>query len=454
MKQQFLMMLIFLTFSAPIFAESSSNQTADLQRETQEFYDIQPLPEEDLDQNLYIWGVGLSYPNSNYYEIGQKIVKANYQLGANMKDQKLEEWDTQQKIQHVNDYLKEGEQPLRFNHIFIEENGRKRINVCNRYDDKGCIQATIADADKIMALNIENDILQKRYESLPSSINQSVGYFHPYSFADAAYPDIASIVSLLDLDAANAVLDLHRGDRDKGIERLERISFFANMKHQGTLTLPTLQLNVQQALNQTVNALLNEKLLDPNDPFLTRLYADDIDRFDHKIREALKWQAKSLMQNNLYLYQDYKTQLMDVMKDEQIDLEDEKKVAEFLYQYYKSYEASLAQDQLDPKAFHQTIPDIEGLPFNIYLASPYEYLMQAKYQKAYELLLRAKIKVLKGESLNADDQVELDEENSILYINFDEGLEEGSPLLPQPIRWFNQGRQFLGRLEVAIPKVK
>ncbi len=100
------------------------------------------------------------------------------------------------------------------------------------------------------------------------------------------------------------------------------------------------------------------------------------------------------------------------------------------------------------------MPNIEGLPFNIYLASPYEYLMQAKYQKAYELLLRAKIKVLKGEALNADDQVELDTENSILYIDFDEGLEEGSPLLPQPIRWFNQGRQFLGRLEVAIPKVK
>jgi len=50
--------------------------------------------------------------------------------------------------------------------------------------------------------------------------------------------------------------------------------------------------------------------------------------------------------------------------------------------------------------------------------------------------------------------VQLDQENSMLYISFEEKLEEGSPLLPQSIRWFNQGRQFLGRLEVAIPEVK
>ena len=454
MKQQFLMMLIFLTFNASTFAETNANQTSDLQREIEEFYDIQPLPKSSLEQNLYIWGVGLSYPNDDYYEVGRKIAESNYLLGQEMKSKQLENWDLKQNIRYVNDYLVGDEALLRFSHLFSEQNGRKRINVCNRYDDENCIQATITDAEQILALNVENEILQKRYESFPLLVNQSTGYFHPYSFADAAYPDITSLISLIDLDAANAVLDLSSGNRDKGIERLERISFLASLPHNGTLTFPLLQLNIQQALNQTINALLNEQLLDPNDPFLTQLYREDVNRFDHKIRAALKWQTKAMMQNNLYLYQDYKAKLLDVVKDEKIDLEDEKKVAEFLYQYYKNYEASLAQENLDPKVFQQAMPNIEGLPFNIYLASPYEYLMQAKYQKAYELLLRAKIKVLKGEALNADDQVELDTENSILYIDFDEGLEEGSPLLPQPIRWFNQGRQFLGRLEVAIPKVK
>jgi hypothetical protein len=454
MKQQFLMMLIFLAFHASAFAKTDVNEKINLSPEMVEFYEIQPLPKASLEQNLYIWGVGLSYPHDDYYEVGRKIAEANYLLGQEMKSGQLENWDIKQRIRYVNDYIVGDEELLRFNHIFTEQNGRRRINVCNRYDDDNCIQATLNDAEQIAILNQENSILRERYESISSTINKSVGYFHPYSFADAAYPDITSLISLIDLDAANAVLDLSLGHRDKGVERLERISFLANLSHNGTLTLPLLQLNIQQALNQTINALLNEGLIEADDPFLMKLYSQDINRFDHKIRSALKWQAKAMMQNNLYLYQDYKDKLLDVVRDEQLDLEDEKKVAEFLYRYYKTYEASLEQTNIDPQFFQQKTPKIDGLPFNIYLASPYEYLMQAKYQKMYELLLRAKIKVLKGEALNEDDHVELDEENSILYINFDEGLEEGSPLLPQPIRWFNQGRQFLGRLEVAIPKVK
>lgn len=454
MKQQFLMMLIFLAFNAFAFAKIDVNKKIELSSEMAEFYEIQPLPKSDLEQNLYIWGVGLSYPHDDYYEVGRKIAEANYLLGQKMKSEELENWDVKQKIRHVNDYLVGDEELLRFNHLFTEQNGRKRINVCNRYDDFNCIQATLNDAEQIAILNQENSILRKRYESISSTINKSVGYFHPYSFADAAYPDITSLISLIDLDAANAVLDLSLGHRDKGIERLERISFLANLSHNGTLTLPLLQLNIQQALNQTINALLNERLIEADDPFLVKLYSQDIDRFDHKIRAALKWQAKTMMQNNLYLYQDYKDKLLDVARDEQIDLEDEKKVSNFLYQYYKNYEASLEQTDIDPKFFQQKTPKIDGLPFNIYLASPYEYLMQTKYQKAYEQLLRAKIKILKGESLDMNDGVQLDQNNSMLYINFEETLEEGSPLLPQPIRWFNQGRQFLGRLEVAIPKVK
>ncbi|MGL4673420.1 MAG: hypothetical protein ACRCXK_01030 [Wohlfahrtiimonas sp.] len=453
MKNNWITLLVFCVtngfFSMPSYAESPEN----LPENIVEFYKIKPLSINSDDQNLYIWGIGFNYPKDNYYAIGQQIAKANYQLGESMKADQLGEWDTQQRIQHIHDYLDQGEELLKFNNPFAS-NGSKRINACNRYDDKKCIQKTIENAAEIEQLTKMNQVIRERYESIPYTMNKSIGYFHPYSFADAAYPDIASILNIIDLYAANAVIDFSRGEKTKGFERLERIRFFVDMSHEGTLTLPLIQLNIQQALNQTINALLNAKLIEPNDPFLSQLYSQDIDRFDHRIRQALKWQAKTLMQNNLYLYQDYKNKLIDVMKDEMIDLEDERNVAIFLYDYYKTYEDSLNQAIIDSKLFQQVTPHIEGLPFNVSLSSPYEYLMQAKYQKAYEQLLRAKIKVLKGEALEPQDNVQLDQKNSMLYISFEEKLEEGSPLLPQSIRWFNQGRQFLGRLEVAIPEVK
>lgn len=454
MKRIFLMMSILLAMSASAFEATVENKTVDMPKSVADFYDIQPLSDEYLDQNLYVWGVGLNYPHQNYYEIGRKVVQLNYQLGQQIAVKSLEMQESQFNISHVQDYLKDEEVLLRFQYLLSEDIGRKRINECNRYANQTCIQATIMDADNIAQLNRVNQMLRERYESLPIMINHSVGYFHPYSFAHAAYPDMATVMSLLDLDGANAVLDFHQGHSEQGIKRLERISFFANILHNGTLTLPILQVNVQQALNQTVNALLDAGLLAPDDPVLTELYNRDVNRFDHKVRDALAWQAKAIIQNDLHLYHDYREKLIKLVGSESIGLKDEKEVAQLLYQYYVDYIVLLDQMLITLEDVQQSPPEIEGVPFNIYLASPYEYFMQTKYQKSYEKLLRTKIKILKGDGVTLDDDMQWDEEKSTLYIDLDESVENGSPLLPQPIRWFSQGQNTLNRLEVAIPKVK
>lgn len=451
LNQQILVMLICLALKAPIFAEVYPHKIKNLPKEQAEFYEISKLQAQDLEQNLYAWGLGISSPKENYYEIGQALAHANYQLGIRMQLDELSTWQAKQKAKRIYDYLSEDEQLLKFINPFIQINGKKRINMCNRYDDQGCIQETIGNYDQISALNRDNAVLQKRYEAIPQNVKQSIGYIHPYSYPIAAFPDIGTILSLLDLDLANAVIDLSNGQKMRGIERLERISFFANLSHSGTLTLPSMQLNIQQALNQTINGLLDEKLLDPNDEVLERLYELDIDRFDQKFRDALKWQAKYMMQNNLFLYQDYKENLMEIKADDVISLEDDLIIAGLFYKRYKAYEAALDEMTLEPNSFHQVTLHVENLPFNITLTSPYEYLMQAKYQKAYEKLLRAKIKILKGESFEEDDEIKRDQEKSRLYIEFKEKAEEGAPTLPQSMRWFNKDRRFLERLEVDIP---
>ncbi len=447
-------MFILLAFNSFVVAKDESNTMQNLSQEVKDFYDIQPLSLDKLEQNLYIWGVGLNYPKSNFYDIGRKVVQANYALGQEMQSGVLDIWGMQKKAERISLYLQDNEALLNFYHPFIAENSRKSINRCNRYNDHDCIQKTIADETQIRVLNDKNKELQQRYEDISKYIDKSVGYFHPYSFASSAYPDMASVIRLLDLDAANAVLELYYGDRTKAIERLSRINFFANIEHHGALTMPLLQLNIQQALNQTINALLDQQLLDAGDPFLTKLYSQDIERFRLKLQQSLRWQAKITTQNNLYLYQDYKSRLMDLVHDDAIALAAENDVANRLYEYYQRYEDLLIQENITVESFQKIVPYIEGVPFNVYLISPYEYLKQAQYQQAYEKLLRTKIRILKGDRLPVDDIVQLDELNSRLYIHLDDELEFGSPLLPQPMRWFDANQPFLSLLEVAIPNVK
>lgn len=430
------------------YAQSHYDHALNLPETEMKFYTVAPHAKDVFEKNIYIWGLGLNYPSDNYYEIGQKIARYNERLGQKMASDEFELWDVQQKARRVNDYI------VDIKHLLAFKSGsdnKKYYNSCNRYHDQECIQKVINDQAKIEELNATNQKLQMRYEQLEESVNRSDEFVHPFSYAISPFPDFSALLSLTDLDLANAILDFSQGKDESGIKRLKRVNYLANLQHNGTLIFPLLQLNIQQALNQTLNALLDAKLIAPDLPLLNEILSQKSDRFDQKIRTALKWQGQLLMQNNLYLYQEYKDSLPDIMKDYVVDLEASREVAELFYDYYQSYAHVLDQNNVDHAAFNTVTKNIEGLPFNVSLPSPYEYLMQAQYQRFYECLLRNKVRVLAGDEWQKECGIQEDPETKHLFIDFKNQVEGASPLLPQPLRRFSQDNPMFGRLEVTLP---
>lgn len=433
-----------LSFS--ILCQISLSKEVELPKEVVDFYTITPLPADDLDHNLYIWGISFNYPEDNYYEIGKEMAQYNYQLGEKIASEELELWEAQKKIRSLEDYL-QGEKALRF---INDLDDSQIINHCSIYGDADCIKKTVADQKRFEHLSNSNHSLQKHYEEIADITNDSVGYFHPFSYAVVTFPDVKSILKLIDLDLAQAIVDFSHGQTHQGIERLERVSYFANLTHEGTMILPIMQLATQQMLNQTIDALLDAQLITPNAEFLRSLYDLPVDRFQQKIKHSLKWQARVLMLNNYYLFQEYKEQLLlDGAEAEIRRLADEQSIAMLLYDYYMNYVAILNHPENDMQSLEQFNSKLSGLPFHVYLVSPYEYLMQAKYQAAYEDLLKTKINLLNGGELNDQSDIQLSDDQQ-LFIELNDHLEKGSPLLPQPMRWFNGSDEYLDRLEVNL----
>lgn len=308
-----IVMIGWLTLCVPLsWAVPSWLKNLNLPEEVESFYSIPPLDYEQLDNNLYIWGISFINPREDFYAYGKKIAIHNYQMG----------------VLHENT---PPEELLDYNSILSNE---QRILIDQHY--------------------------YQRYEKMFDTVTYSRDIFHPLSYVPSPFPDYQSIMTLVTWDLNQAIKAYRENHGEDGRKILQRVQQLVILPHTGMIVFPTVQKKIYGQLKTTAQLLEKEGLLESSNHIVT-LQMNEILR-DNLLR-AYQYETRIMCQSLLYEYRDYLLLLNDNEKQSS-GLLPVRDFAIQLYEFYQRYHEILDHYDERKSDLEVLAKDIKTAPWN------------------------------------------------------------------------------------------